>query len=198
MKRAAALAWLCTLALGCTAALAERAPQRVNRASAGWPLGAFVLNDHRGLPFTEARLSGRWTLLLLGDRGCGTPCDAALTAVAGLIQRIRETRAVESVQVVMVSPAPGDEPARWLGPYLARFDPRFIGVHGPSSALQGLAADLGATLPDTQGEAPPPGGSPAAGSIWVVGPDAILRGELLPPFDVRLLTAEFLKIRARR
>jgi hypothetical protein len=32
----------------------------------------------------------------------------------------------------------------------------------------------------------------------VIGPDGILRAELLPPYDVLLLTAEFMKIRSRR
>lgn len=69
MKRAACLTWLCcALSLGAiTPALANRLPQQVNQASAGWPLGNFALTDHHGAPFTQENLRGRWTLLLLED-----------------------------------------------------------------------------------------------------------------------------------
>jgi protein SCO1/2 len=191
MKAAACLFWLGCL-LGCAPALAERLPQQANTASAGWPLGAFSLTDHRGAPFTLDNLHGRWTLLLLGDSRCGAPCDAALSALAGLTRRIQATQASKTVQVVMVALGEEDLPER-LGAYLARFDPRFIGASGSRSMLQGLADDLGVALADSP-DAPRNG----AGSIWVIGPDGIVRSELLPPFDVPLLTAEFLKTRARR
>jgi protein SCO1/2 len=185
MKRGARLAWLgCVLSLvPATAAVAERLPQQVSRASAGWPLGDFALTDQRGAPFTQENLRGRWTLLLLDD-GCSAPCEAALAALTGLFGRIHATQAIQTVQVVLVLPA-GAPPER-LGPYLARFDPRFIGARGSHPTLQGLADDLGVTSPGQHD-----------GSIWVIGPDGILRAEMLPPFDVRLLTAEFMKTRSR-
>jgi protein SCO1/2 len=201
MKRAACLAWLgCALSLGpLTPALADRLPQQVNPASAGWPLGAFTLTDHRGAPFTQENLRGRWTLLLLEDGRCGAPCEAALSALAGLYRRIHATQAIRTLQGVLILPEPHGGPPERLGQTLARFDPRFIGAHGSRAALQGLADDLGVALPGFASEASPGyvshGG---AGSIWVIGPDGILRAELLPPFDVLLLTAEFMKIRSRR
>jgi protein SCO1/2 len=201
MKRLLRLAWLCiVVSLGAsTLALAERPLQRVNLTYTGWPLGPFSLVDHRGARFTLDNLHGYWTLLLLGDSRCGEPCEAALSALAGLYRRIGRTQAIQTMQVVLVSPDPhGDSPER-LAQYLARFDPRFIGAVGSRHALQGLADDLGATLPglacaSSSGPASP-GGS---GSIWVIGPDAILRAELLPPFDVLPLTAELMRTRARR
>lgn len=196
MRRAAHLAGLiCALGLMAAPALADRLPQRVNPTVAGWPVGPFVLTDHRGAPFTQDRLNGRWTLLVLEDNRCGAPCEAALTALAGLFRRIHATQALKRMQVVLVAPGSSGEPSERLEPYLARFDPRFIGVHGSRSALQELADDLGAALPDPASQAAPLDHS---GSIWVIGPDGILRAEFLPPFDVLLLTAEFMKIRARR
>jgi protein SCO1/2 len=187
MRRAACLAWLgCTLSLGLAApAQADRLPQQVSLASAGWPLGDFALIDQRGAPFTQENLRGRWTLLLLGDGHCRAPCEAALAALAGLFSRIRATQAIQTMQVVLVLPA--SEATEGLGPYLARFDPRFIGAQGSRRTLQGLADDLGVTFPGHD-----------AGSIWVIAPDGILRSELLPPFDVKLLTAEFMRTRSRR
>lgn len=188
MKRVACLAWLgCTLGLGyATPALADRLPQQVNLEAAGWPLGDFALTDHRGAPFTQENLRGRWTLLLLEDSRCGAPCEAALSALAGLYRRIHATQAIQTMQVVLVLPDSHGYPPERLGPYLARFDPRFIGAYGSRATLRGLADDLGVARRS------------GAGSIWVIGPDGILRSELLPPFDVLLLTAEFMKTRSRR
>jgi len=197
MKRAACLAWLgYALSLG---AVADRLPQQVNTASAGWPLGAFALTDHRGAPFTQENLRGRWTLLLLEDDRCGAPCDSALSALAGLFQRIHATQAIRTTQVVLILPDPHGNPSERLGQYLARFDPRFIAALGSRPTLQRLADDLGVAPPGFANEASSKRVSRnGAGSIWVIGPDGILRTELLPPFDVLLLTAEFMKTRARR
>jgi protein SCO1/2 len=129
-------------------------------------------------------------LLLLGDSRCGAPCEAALSALAGLYRRIEQTQALQSMQVVMVAPASPGEPPERLAQYLAGFDPRFIGAQGEPRTLQALADDLGV---GTAGLA----SAASAGSIWLIGPDGSLRGEFLPPFDVRLLTAAFMKTRAR-
>lgn len=200
MKRVACLALCCALSAGsATPALADRLPQQVNRASAGWPVGDFALTDHRGVPFTQENLRGRWTLLLLEDSGCSAPCEAALSALAGLFRRIHATEAIRTMQVVLVASDPYGDPDAQPGQDLVRFDPRFIAAQGTRPTLQGLAHDLGVTLPGPANEAPSGRVSRSgAGSIWVIGPDGILRTELLPPFDVPLLTAEFMKIRARR
>jgi protein SCO1/2 len=194
MRRTARRFWLgCALLLASFApAHAEHPAQRVDTAAAGWPLAEFALTDQRGAPFTKDRLRGRWTLLLLEDSACADPCETALAALAGLFERIRDTQAVRTVQVVLVTPGRDGEPPQRLGHVLARHDPRFIAASGSRAALAGLADDLGGALPDDAGS-PRKG----AGSIWMIGPDGILRGELLPPFDVLALTSQFMRTRAR-
>jgi protein SCO1/2 len=197
MKWATCLAWLCCAlnAVSAMPALADRSPQQVNRTSAGWPVGDFALTDHRGVPFTQENLRGRWTLLLLEDGRCGAPCEAALSALAGLYRRIHATAAIRTMQVVLVVSDPHGGPGAQPGQDLARFDPRFIGAQGARPTLQGLAHDLGVSANAAASGNVSHG---EAGSIWVIGPDGILRAELLPPFDVQLLTAEVMKTRARR
>jgi protein SCO1/2 len=148
MRRAACLVWLgCAISLGyATPVLAGRLPQQVNLATAGWPLGDFVLTDHRGAPFTQENLRGRWTLLLL-EYGCGAPCEAALTALAGVYRRIDQTQAIRTMQVVLVLPTPDGDPPGRLGQSLARFDPRFIGAVGSRPILQGLADGVWSGFP---------------------------------------------------
>jgi protein SCO1/2 len=78
-----------------------------------------------------------------------------------------------------------------LGAYLAAFDSRFIGASGSRENLARLVEDL--SPPGA-----PPGAEGRAGSMWLIGPDGIVRGEFLPPYDVLQLTARFLKTRIGR
>jgi protein SCO1/2 len=143
------------------------------------------MTDQHGAPFTQENLRGRWTLLLLENNGCDAPCEAALATLAGVFSRIHATQAVQTMQVVLLLPD-GKMP-ELLGQYLARFDSRFIGAQGSRRTLQRIADDFGVAFPRS-----------GAGSIWMIGPDGVVRAELLPPFEVRLLTAEVMKARSRR
>ncbi|THF61370.1 SCO family protein [Pseudothauera rhizosphaerae] len=179
---------LCVLALlgalACApAGVADEAPppeQRIERGMAGWPLAEFALRDHHGAPFANARLLGRWTFVLVGETRCGAPCDQALAALAGMNRRLAGT--AKAVQVLFVSAAPERDPPAALAAHLADFDARFVGATAAPEALAPLLADLAAGR---------------RGSLFLVGPDGALRAEFLPPFDVRRLTAAYLKLRLR-
>ena len=168
------------------AARAHHVPrQSARHALDGWPV-SLALTDHEGRPFTEERLRGRWTFLLFGDTTrCGPRCGDALAAVAALCLRIAPALAVKTTQLLFVSLDPRtDTPAR-LRQYLAMFDARFVGATGTPAALQALVHDLGEEI----------AGAPYRGSLLLAGPDAIVRAEYLPPFDVPRLTAAYLRER---
>ncbi len=178
--------------------LADHAPrQQVNGATAGWPIGDFSLVDQSGNPFGRQNLNGRWTLLVLGDSRCPAGCAAALSATAGLLRRIARTQAFATTQVILLSLRPDDTAAdmyRLLGAQGAGF----IGVTGPSDQLSALADDLGVnSRAQAEKASATPDDQVHTGPIWLVGPDGTIRAELLPPFDVMLLTAEYLRIRLR-
>jgi protein SCO1 len=191
MSRVARFIRLCWILGILTPAFAYSPPlpahQRVDHTAAGWPVGAFTLTDHRGGAFTQEHLNGHWTFVMLGNSRCGEPCGAALEALAGLFRRIGKTQAIRTTQVALISmDSQGDTPAR-LARYLEPYDPRFIGATGPWSTLERLADDLGVS----------PTAADHVGSLWLIGPDGVVRVRFLPSHDVLLLTAEFLKIRAR-
>lgn len=174
------------------AALADHAePQQIDRALEGWMVGDFTLVDQKGNAFTQEHLKDRWTFLLLGDTRCADPCLAALSALAGMRQRIARTEVVKITQVLFVSLDPQRDSAERLRRYLAPFDPQFIGASGSRENLARLSEDL--TPPEAQ-----PGVRINAGSLWLVGPDRYVRGEFLPPYDALQLTARFLKTRIGR
>lgn len=173
-------------------ALADQAePQRVDRALEGWMVGDFTLVDQHGNAFTQEHLKDRWTFLLFGDTRCAESCTVALSALAGMRQRIARTKVVKMTQVLFVSLDPQRDSPERLRRYLAPVDTHFIGASGSRENLARLSEDL--TPPDAQ-----PGARTSAGSLWLIGPDRNVRGEFLPPYDVPQLTARFLKMRIGR
>jgi protein SCO1/2 len=193
--RAAAL--VLGLAVAAMAAAHPDKAQPKNLDALGWPVAAFTLTDQHGQPFTQARLQGHWTFVLLGDTRCARPCEAALAAAAGLLKRIQPAQAHKTTQVLFVSLDPQRDTPQALRSYLAPHQPGFTAVTGAAATLQHLAEDLGAQGDGARPAAPD---APAAyrGSLVLVGPDATVRGEYLPPFDVPLLTADYLKTRVGR
>ena len=178
---------LCAAILVTSVALAGHNPvQTVNRSAAGWPVGDFALTDDRGRPFTQDRLRGRWTFVVLGDTQCAEPCAAPLAALAGMRRRIAGTEALKATQVVFVSLDPQRDTPQRLREYVAPFDSSFVGATGPNAILASLSDDLG-----LHGEAPA-----LQGALVLLGPDGVVRAQYLPPFDVPLLTADYLKTRA--
>jgi protein SCO1/2 len=157
--------------------------QGVNRESAGWPLAPFSLVDHEGRAFTELRLAGRWTFVLFGDTRCGARCDAALAALAGMQRRIANADAIRTTQVLFVSLEPERDTPELLRRHVAAFDPRFVAATAPRAALARLMDDLDVT---------------GRGALVLIGPDRVLRSELLPPYDPLLLSSEYMRTRSRR
>lgn len=161
--------------------------QQVDSALSGWPVGNFALVDQLGRTFTGDRLQDRWTFLLLGDSGCGEACAAALFALNGMCRRIARTEVVKMTQVLFVSLDAERDAPETLHNHLASFDGQFIGLSGSRENLARLVEDL-----------TPPGAQTQASSLWLIGPDGIVRGEFLPPYDIPQLTARFLKMRIGR
>jgi protein SCO1/2 len=171
--------------------------QRENRTVAGWPVGAFTLVDHLGKEFKHDRLQGRWTFVLFGDSHCADPCTAALSALGGLVKRIAGTAAVKTTQVLFISLDPERDTPLRLRQYLAPYDQRFIGATGSRPILKQLADEMGVAVAVTAPGLMRPAQSSHAGSLVLIGPDGVIRVEYLPPFDIKRLTAEFLRMRAR-
>ena len=132
--------------------------------------------------------------MVFGDTACGSPCAAALSALAGLSRRLQGT--AKTPQVLFVSFAPERDTPAALAAHLARYDARFVGATGPRPTLKLLAEELAPALaaegPAARGRRPP-----YPGSLLLVGPDGALRAEFLPPFDVPRTTQSYLKLRLR-
>ncbi|KNG92780.1 SCO family protein [Pseudaestuariivita atlantica] len=100
-----------------------------------WDLGGpFALVDHTGAARTEAEPQGRMQLLFFGYATCPGICSAALPLMAEMAEGLSE-RGVEVVPV-MVTIDPKLDTVDTMGPALAEYSPRIVGLTGTEEALQ--------------------------------------------------------------
>jgi protein SCO1/2 len=84
----------------------------------------------------EVRLSefrGKVVLLFFGYTSCQDICPATLSHLEALVRRLGPAQ--EQVQVLLVSIDPENDTVEHLAEYLARFDPRFIGLTADADEL---------------------------------------------------------------
>ena len=95
-----------------------------------------VRHDER--PFTNADLSGQWTLMFYGYASCPDICPMTMNVLA----EAKRKASGEFPQVVMVSVDPQRDGVELLGEYVRYFDPDFIGVTGDEKMIQALALQM--------------------------------------------------------
>ena len=189
MRRRLAVS-MCVIGFALPALARHGTQQAVNHDLDGWAVAPFTLTDQHGRAFTEAHLRGRWTFVLFGNTSdCATQCGAALAALAALCQRIERADAMKTTQVVFISLDPKRGTSARLRQYLSAYDTRFIGATGTPEALRQVADDMRAGT-GTDGAT-----QHNDVSLLLVGPDATIRAEYLPPLDVLRLTASYMRMR---
>jgi len=103
--------------------------------------GTVNLVDHNGKPFTEDRLTGKWTILLFGFTSCPDICPTTLATLNKLYSNMKEFER-EQVQIVMISVDPERDTQEKLATYVPYFNEQFIGVTGNKHFIRKLAAEL--------------------------------------------------------
>lgn len=186
-------AWLLGIAL-CAAAAAlahepKPSPLNFDRSADGWPVPEFTLVDQHGDELTRHRLLSQWTFLLFGDTHCQQPCTTGLATLSALRERIARAQVVHSTQTLFISLDPSRDDAARLKAYMAPYDSELVAATGSPQMLEVVADELG--MRQRAGHA-------YSGALVLVGPEGNVRAVYLPPYDVRLLTADYLLKRARR
>jgi protein SCO1/2 len=189
-RRSCALCLLALAALHASAHDPRPQPLTFDRISDGWPVPDFALVDQHGDAFTRHRMLGQWTFVLFGDTRCASPCLSGLSTLSALRERIGRAQAVHSTQVLFVSLDPRDDAAR-LKAYLAPYDSELVAATGAPQVLDAFADELGMKQRFERAAG-------YDGSLVLVGPEGNVRAIYLPPYDVRLLTADYMLKRARR
>jgi protein SCO1/2 len=126
----------------CGAGKSEAAQLETKVLAAPKALAPFRLADHDGVPFSNERLTGRWSLMMLGFTHCPDVCPFTLQNLALVLEQMSTRVAPERLpQVVFVAVDPErDRPV--LADYVRYFNDGFIGITGAPADVKVLIDGL--------------------------------------------------------
>ena len=129
------------------------------------PKPRFTLTDTNGAPFDFwAKTQGSVTLLFFGYTACPDECPLHMANVAMSLKKLpRELQ--DQIRLVFVTTDPARDDPRVLRAWLDRFDPRFVGLTGSDSAIDGAQRAAGLPVATKSARA---GGGYAVGHANVV------------------------------
>ena len=128
--------------------LLERQPARAEALMAGEydpprPAPEFTLAGSHGSDVTLAEHRGKVVLLTFGFTYCAAVCPTTLATLAQARSRLGDKAG--AVQVIFVTVDPHRDDAAQMSPYLAAFDPSFIGATGEPATLAEVREAYGVT-----------------------------------------------------
>lgn len=146
-------------------------------------IAPFSLVDHSGHPFTNASLSGHWTLFAIGFTSCPDVCPMTLSNLASVVEDLSTLVSPGKIPQVVFLAVDPDRDKPILKRYLSSFNPDFVGVTGDPPQIgvlvEGLdgfyriAASAGQSEPEVQHSA----------VISLVDPQGRLVAGLHPPLE---------------
>jgi protein SCO1/2 len=99
-----------------------------------------ALNDHTGAPRTLADYAGNVLVLFFGFTQCPDVCPTMLATMADVMKRLGPD--ADRVRVLFVTLDPERDTQAVLAPYVAAFDPRFVGLWGNADATAKAAREF--------------------------------------------------------
>ncbi len=106
-------------------------------------LPLFKLVDHKGQPFSNIQLTGKWSVMFFGYTHCPDICPTTITALAKVADKLTpEIR--EQIQFVFISIDPERDTTDLLADYISFFRADFLAATGNEQQLQQLTMSLGA------------------------------------------------------
>jgi protein SCO1/2 len=94
----------------------------------------FKLNVQNGTEVRLDQLQGKVVLFLFGFTHCANICPTSLTNLADVYQALTPEER-KRVQIVFISVDPDRDTPQTLEQYVTSFDPSFLGLTGPKSAI---------------------------------------------------------------
>ena len=94
----------------------------------------FKLNGQNGTEIRLDQLQGKVVLFLFGFTHCANICPTSMTNLADVYQALTPEER-KRVQIVFISVDPNRDTPQTLEQYVTSFDPSFLGLTGPKSAI---------------------------------------------------------------
>jgi protein SCO1 len=104
----------------------------------------FKLNGSNGTEVRLDQFQGKVVLFLFGFTHCANICPTSLTNLAEVYQALTPEER-KRVQIVFISVDPSRDTPQTLEQYVTSFDPAFLGLTGPKSAIDQTVVAYGAS-----------------------------------------------------
>lgn len=160
-------------------------------------LPTFNLTDHRGEPFTPARLNDRWSFVFFGYTYCPDVCPLTLNVMSEMMKSLDSEVNPADVDVYFVSVDPKRDTLDRLAQYVPFFDERFVGVTGERTDLdvltRGLSSIYALGEPDESGHYL----VDHSASVLLINPDGQFYGVFAAPHDPKEMADDFSAIYKR-
>lgn len=158
-------------------------------------LPEFHLVDQHARPFDRASLAGGWTLLFAGFTHCPDICPTTLVTLADIHARLPASGA--EIDTVFLSLDPERDRPDTLAPYLAHFNPEFLGVTGAREEIDRLMAGLGLAYIRV-----PTGGDgytiDHSAALVLIDPDARVAAYFKPPLAAEHIASDLAALAGAR
>jgi len=142
-------------------------------------LPAFTLTGEDGAPFTNADLTGHWTIVFGGFTTCPDICPTTLTLLKAVRDDLGE--AGKDVRVLLLSIDPERDTPEKLKAYVRYFDPSFRGATGSASEIEKLARAMVIAYVKVPGETPETYTMDHSTALMLINPQGQLAGYLTTP-----------------
>lgn len=152
----------------------------------GVPVPRVTFVDQSGQPRDESLFDGRWSLVFFGYTFCPDICPTTLAEMNRIWKKLSPD-AQKTLQLVFVSIDPERDTVDSLRPYLAYFNPAFIGLTGNAQSLSPLVATLNGFYARVERGEGAPYLMDHSANLMLVSPAAEYQGYIEPPFAVERL-----------
>jgi protein SCO1 len=160
------------------------------------PLADFRLHTQHGAAFGPADLRGQWSFMFFGYLQCPDVCPMTLSAMRDMrSMMLARDAGAAGHRFLFVSVDSTFDRAEAMAPYLAFYDPEFIGLLGPAEALAPLTSSL-AVMHIEHRDDDGVRSIDHTSSVMVLDPDGRAVAALPPPHHPELMLARFEQIRA--
>jgi protein SCO1/2 len=105
------------------------------------PVTDFALQTQNDQTFRLSDVQGKFVLLFFGYTSCPDVCPTTLATLKQVYEQLGND--AESIAVLMVTADPERDTADKISEYVARFNPKFVGLSGNTSDLAEVYDELG-------------------------------------------------------